>query len=78
MPTTPRKVSVPAISPDDAVPTVEDVLRSAAGPCGSYRWDAGDGGWFELDRDDLLAALTAAYDPLMPSWPALVESYLAD
>lgn len=67
--------SCDVVQDDLRVPTVEEILASAAGPCGNYCWDV-KGGRIQVDRDTLLAALNDAYDPGMPNWPALVEAHL--
>lgn len=59
-------------SMSETVPTVEDLLeQSDIGSC-RHRWKV-KGGEITVMRDVLRPALEAAYDPLMPNWPALVE-----
>jgi hypothetical protein len=61
-------------------PTVDDILqRTLSG----ILWGAGEtlhqwrtesgGGVIEVPMSILRPALEAAYDPLMPNWPALVQ-----
>jgi hypothetical protein len=60
------------------VPTVNDLLRWT---CTATLWGSGEslhhwsteGGAFEITGTELRPALEAAYDPLMPNWPAMVE-----
>ena len=63
---------VDAPSSPNPVPTIEEVLDSAAGPCGTYHWDV-EGGRITVTREQLEEALEAAYDPTMPAWPSLVQ-----
>lgn len=58
-----------------SVPTIEQELSSAYNCNGYYEWNV-EGGVAVLDRDQLLPALEAAYDPYMEAWPTLVEQHL--
>jgi hypothetical protein len=61
-----------------AVPTVDDLLRQTWndtlwGTGESLHWWRTEGGVIEVTDTKLRPALEAAYDPLMPNWPAMVE-----
>ena len=53
-------------------PTVADLLKQTAIGNGLHRWSC-EGGSIEVPADELRQALEEAYDPTMPSWPAMVE-----
>lgn len=55
--------------------TVDEVLAKCRTSNGLCRWDS-DGGAIDVPEPELRQALEGAFDPLMPSWPALVD--LAD
>lgn len=59
-------------------PTVDDILqRTLSGTlwCSGvslHQWRT-DSGVIEVPTSELRPALEAAYDPLMPNWPAMVQ-----
>ena len=54
------------------IPTVEFMLSASRIGNGIHRWPA-EGGEITIVTADLRQAMEAAYDPLMPNWPAMVE-----
>jgi len=58
--------------PEPTVPTVEEVLASVNTWGKMYCWPAKIGGHL-CTRDELKAALEAAYDPMMADWPTMVQ-----
>ena len=56
----------------EMIPTIEHMLSSTLISNGIHRWSV-EGGAIEVTTDQLRAALEDAYDPTMPSWPAMVE-----
>ena len=52
--------------------TVDDVLASTAIGGGFHAWPE-QGGTIRLPEALLRPALEAAYDPLMPDWPSMVD-----
>jgi hypothetical protein len=54
------------------VPTVEHMLDATLVSNGLHRWPT-KGSDIYLLTHDLRQALKAAYNPLMPNWPAMVE-----
>ena len=79
--TPPRRIPQhhpPIAAMTQPVPTVDDLLRWT---CTATMWGTGEtlhhwrneGGAIEVPGTNLRPALEAAYDPLMPNWPAMVE-----
>ena len=54
------------------IPTVDDLLARTHIGFGLHEWST-DADVFRLTPAELRPALEAAYDPLMPNWPAMVE-----
>jgi len=54
------------------IPTVEDLLQSTAIGWGKHQWRI-DCSVITVDHNELREALEDAYDPTMPSWPAMVQ-----
>lgn len=57
----------------EPIPTIDDVLASTNRGDGFHEWNTDDDKAIHVTRDELRPALEAAYDPTMPSWPAMVE-----
>lgn len=54
------------------VPTVDEMLERTRVGSGLHEWPV-EGGTIRVTRAELLPALEAAYDSIMPDWPATVD-----
>ena len=68
----PTYSEIETFGPEVIAPTVDEILGSTHVGGDFHEWRT-EGGSVCLTRAELLPALEAAYDSMMPDWPATVD-----